>query len=250
MTGPNEERGKLSERVYDKLRQKIDAGEWPEGTRIPTESELATSFSVSRPVVREALVQLRSEGVIDSRRGSGSIVISANPAPKQSYEPIENVADLIGAFEFRLTIECDVAAIAALRATPQDLAEIAAVNEMFESELGGDAFGDCDLAFHVAIAKATGNKLFQATLSMLHQQILFGMRLTGEFALRDGGTRAQTVSREHAAIVEALKSRDPQAAFEAMREHLLQSRHRILGFDLRSDWQRSEPVGRSLAALV
>jgi DNA-binding FadR family transcriptional regulator len=103
------------------------------------------------------------------------------------------------------------------------------------------------MAFHVAIAKATGNKLFEATLSMLHQQILFGMRLTGEFSLRDGGTRAQIVYREHAAVVEAIKGRDAQGAFGAMRDHLLQSRHRILGFDVPPDWQRAAPIGTSLA---
>ncbi|TCN22818.1 FadR/GntR family transcriptional regulator [Sinorhizobium americanum] len=247
MNVPHEERGKLSERVYDRLRQKIDGGEWPQGTRIPTESELAASFNVSRPVVREALVQLRTEGAIDSRRGSGSIVISAREIPKRSYEPIENVADLISAFEFRLTIECDAAASAALRAKPQDLAEIVAAHERFSSELSDEEFGDCDLAFHVAIAKATGNKLFEATLSMLHHQILFGMRLTGEFSLRGGGTRAQTVYREHAAVVEAIRGRDAQGAFEAMRDHLLQSRHRILGFDVPSDWRRAAPIGTSLA---
>jgi GntR family transcriptional regulator, transcriptional repressor for pyruvate dehydrogenase complex len=249
MSATNDDRVKLSHRVYDTLRRQIEAGEWPEGTRIPTETELATSFNVSRPVVREALVQLRSEGIIASRRGSGSIVISAGRATKRSYSPIENVADLIGAFEFRLTIECDAAAAAALRGRPQDLADIVAAHDMFNKELNDEDFGDSDLAFHVAIARATGNKLYEATLSMLHHQILFGMRLTGEFSLRDGSTRAQTVYREHAAIVEAIKNRNAQAAYEAMREHLVKSRHRILGFDVPADWRRLEPVSTSFSKL-
>lgn len=248
MGAPNDERIKLSKRVYDGLRRQIDEGEWREGTRMPTETELAASFGVSRPVVREALVQLRSKGIIDSRRGSGSVVIAANGAPRRSYSPIENVADLISAFEFRLTIECDAAAFTALRGKPQDLAEIISAHEKFKSDLSESDFGDLDLAFHIAIAKGTGNKLFEATLSMLNPQILLGMRLVGEFSLIGSTTRAQTVYREHALVVDAIKSGDAQAAFDAMRSHLLQSRHRILGFDVPPNWQRHGPVNTSSSA--
>lgn len=238
----SEDRTRLSDKVYNSLSGQIASGEWPEGTRIPTETELAAAYGVSRPVVREALVRLRSEGVVGSRRGSGSVVLAgttSQPAMR-SYKAIENVADLIHAFEFRLSVECDAAAIAALRATPEKTAAIIAAHEAFNSETTDETFGDLDLEFHLAVAKATGNEMYEATLTMLHSQIIFGMRLTGEFRTGDGGTRVDVVRREHQAIVDAINQRDSAAAYEAMRNHLRASRHRILGFEISGDWLRPQ----------
>ena len=235
-----EDRSKLSHRVYDRLREQIASGKWPKGTRIPTEIELAAEHDVSRPVIREALIRLRTEGFIDSRRGSGSTVLSTSTSAKHSYGQIQNVADLIAAFDFRLAVECDSAALAALRGSQENLEEISAANETFNNELNDDSFGDRDLAFHIAIARATKNHLFETTLSMLHSQILFGMRLTGQFSNDDGSSRNQIVYHEHSIIISALKERNSQKAFMAMRDHLIRSRHRILGFSVQTDWQPVE----------
>lgn len=236
----SEDRARLSDKVYDSLSSQIASGEWPEGTRIPTETELASAYGVSRPVVREALVRLRSEGVVGSRRGSGSVVLAGSTAQPtlRSYKAIENVADLIHAFEFRLSVECDAAAIAALRATSEKIAGIIAAHEAFDSETTDETFGDLDLDFHLAVARATGNEMYDTTLTMLHSQIIFGMRLTGEFRTSDGGSRVEVVRREHQAIVDAIGRHDARGAYDAMRDHLRSSRHRILGFEISGDWHR------------
>ncbi|MBB3236745.1 FadR/GntR family transcriptional regulator [Phyllobacterium endophyticum] len=236
----SEERVKLSDKVYESLSGQIAAGEWPEGTRIPTEVELAAIYSVSRPVVREALFRLRSEGMIDSRRGSGSIVLASNGVQGSvgSYKPIENIADLIHTFEFRQSVECDATAIAARRASADQVAAVRAAHEAFTDTTDDEAFGDLDLRFHLAIAKATGNEMFASTLEMLHSQIILGMRLSGEFRSSDEGSRVSIVRREHQAIVDAIISHDAHAAYAAMQEHLRLSRHRILGFEVANDWQR------------
>jgi GntR family transcriptional regulator, transcriptional repressor for pyruvate dehydrogenase complex len=235
-----DDRAKLSHRVHDRLREQIASGKWPQGTRIPTEIELAAEHDVSRPVIREALIRLRSEGFIDSRRGSGSIVLSASGGARHSYGQIQNVADLIATFDFRLAVECDSAALAALRGSPETLGDILAANETFNGDLNEESFGDRDLAFHLAIARATTNNLFETTLSMLHAQILFGMRLTGQFPNDAGTSRSQIVYHEHAAIITAIKERNSRQAFMAMRDHLTRSRHRILGFAVQTDWQPFE----------
>lgn len=247
MTTHVEEKTKLSDKVYESLSSQIAGGEWPEGTRIPTETELAAIYSVSRPVVREALFRLRSEGIIDSRRGSGSTVLSgtASQNTNRSYKPIANIADLIHAFEFRLSVECDAAAVAALRATPEQVAAIRTAHLAFSGSISDETFGDLDLTFHVAIARATNNQMFETTLTMLHSQIIFGMRLTGEFRSGDDSTRVETVQREHTQIVDAIETREPHLAYNAMREHLMASRHRILGFEMAGDWQRPSPFALS-----
>ncbi|MBB4235912.1 FadR/GntR family transcriptional regulator [Rhizobium esperanzae] len=234
-----EERVKLSDKVYESLSSKISTGEWPEGTRIPTEAELALMHSVSRPVIREALFRLRSEGIIGSKRGSGSSVLASAATPvNSSYKPIENVADLIHAFEFRLSVECDAAAVAAMRAEHEQINIIKGAHDAFNGIVNDENFGDLDLNFHVAIAKATGNQMFETTLTMLHSQIIFGMRLTGEFRSASEGSRVDVVRREHQPIVDAIGAREPKAAFQAMRQHLRASRLRILGFEVAGDWQR------------
>ncbi|TPK62414.1 FadR family transcriptional regulator [Mesorhizobium sp. B2-4-15] len=233
---------KLSERLYETMRQLVESGEWSEGTRIPTEMELAEQHGVSRPVVREALIRLRNDGIIKSKRGSGSYVLNGSEAPTKGFRPIENVADLIQAFEFRLTIECDAAAVAALRRGDEAMEAIVTAHNAFEEGISDEAFGDLDLNFHISVAQASQNSMYASTMSMLHRQIVFGMRLTGQFATAASQTRLEVVRQEHSLIVEAIAVQDPLLAYAAMFDHLTLSRRRLLGFDAVLDWKRAGPT--------
>lgn len=230
---------KLADRLYGTLRQKIESGEWPEGTRIPPETELAQIHGVSRPVIREALIRLRSDGVIGSRQGAGNFVIAGGLTDAGGYRPIENVADLIEAFEFRFSVECDVAALAALRHSDEDLDAVHAAAAAINAQASDDSFGDADFSFHFALARASRNSMYSTTLNMLRNQIVFGMRLVGEFSQQRTVSRAETVFEEHQAIVAAVAARDPIGAHAAMGQHLMNSRRRILGFEIATDWQRA-----------
>jgi GntR family transcriptional repressor for pyruvate dehydrogenase complex len=233
---------KLSDKLYETLRQLVDSGEWSEGTRIPTEMELAQQHGISRPVVREALIRLRNDGVIGSKRGSGSVILNGGDVSARGFRPIENVADLMHAFEFRLSIECDAAAVAAVRRRDTDLVALEDALRAFRGDVNDEAFGDLDLMFHTAVAVASQNPMYSATLAMLHRQIIFGMRLTGEFASSGSQTRIEIVASEHSAVVEAIGGQDPLAAHQAMFDHLTRSRRRLLGFDAVLDWQRTGPT--------
>jgi GntR family transcriptional repressor for pyruvate dehydrogenase complex len=224
-------RVKLSDQVYEGMRQRINEEQWSEGTRIPAELELSQQFEVSRPVVREALARLKLDGLIDSRRGSGSFVIKPRTGGKAGFRPVETIADIIRVFEFRLSVECDSAAYAAKRRTAEQLQTI----ETLASELSGhetdDAFGDADLQFHVAIAMASGNPMYPATLAMMKDQIVSGMRLTGVIGASDVA-RTEVVHDQHRAITNAIRDQDSVAAHAAMAEHLRSARYRLLGFEV------------------
>jgi GntR family transcriptional regulator, transcriptional repressor for pyruvate dehydrogenase complex len=239
------QRVKLADRLYGTLRQLVDTGEWPVGTRMPPEIELAQAHGVSRPVVREALIRLRADGIIGSRQGAGNFVITGGVTDAAGYRPIENVADLIEAFEFRFSVECDIAALAAIRHTRQELELIQEAAEAVNLPVGNDGFGDADFEFHFALAQASRNAMYWTTLNMLRNQIVFGMRLVGEFSPPRTAPRVETVLDEHRAIVDAISVRDASGANAAMGRHLTNSRRRILGFEIATDWQRAAVIGAS-----
>ena len=121
-------RGHLSEHIYETLRERIVTGVYGSDEKLPGEYELAASFDVSRPIVREALERLRGEGLIYSRRGAGSFARHGkSAAPLQlGFAPVETIADIQRCYEFRLIIEPDAAAHAARRYNEEALARIEA----------------------------------------------------------------------------------------------------------------------------
>jgi GntR family transcriptional regulator, transcriptional repressor for pyruvate dehydrogenase complex len=224
-------RSKLSDKVFEDVRKRIVDEVWIEGTRIPAEQDLCAQFGVSRPVVRAALAQLRDEGLIDSRRGSGSFVIKPKTAQRPGFRPVETIADIIRVFEFRLSIECDSVAHAARRRTPEQMEAIEAVAAELDGQESDDTFGDADMRLHMLLAEASGNPMYAATFAMMKDQILSGMRLSGVI----GGTyshRNDAVRRHHDAVISAIRAGDADAAREAMRAHLRDARFRLLGFEV------------------
>lgn len=241
-------RTKLSDKLYESFKGLIESSEWAEGTRIPSESELSQAHGVSRPVVREALVRLRMEGVLGSRRGSGSVVIASGSRHPRGYRPVENVGDLLQTFEFRYALECDIAALAAERRSEEELQEILQAESDLTAQIAEHEVGDADFAFHIALAKASHNSMYLETLTMLRQQILFGMGLIGEFVKSREASRIESILLEHKCITEAIAASDPVAARSAMGRHLSKSQERLLGFDLTSTW--NSPVRFGVSALI
>src|SRR6266545_3293416 len=154
---------KLSRGLFEQLAEQIKAGRLAPGARLPTEQELTRAARVSRTVVREAVAALRAEGLVITRQGVGAFV-SAEPtrAPfRIEPERLQSLDEILNVMELRLGVEIESAGLAAERATKIQLRTItSALSEIEEASAAGGSAVDEDLAFHRAIAEATGNPEF------------------------------------------------------------------------------------------
>jgi DNA-binding FadR family transcriptional regulator len=214
---------RLYRQIADQLRHLMDEGEYPVGSRLPTERELAEKLGVSRPTVREALIALEVEGRLRIRVGSGIYVIPPQPAP-----PTSNLAGIEGPFEVlraRAFIESAVAEEAARRADPEDVARLDAVLAEIAARPQAP-FLPLDRRFHMGIAETLDNAVLVRFVGEL-----FDLRMNPYFEQLARHTEdASTWSaahQEHCAIRDAIAGRDPASARAAMHEHLKRSHQRF-----------------------
>jgi len=224
---------KYADQLYGDILAAIVNGTLPEGEKLPSENELASSFGVSRPVVREALSRLRADSVIVSRRGSGSYV-QRRPSPQiLTLTPISEVADLMRCMEFRIAIEGETAALAATRRTDKNLSEMRAALKELDANIRKKMLGaDADIRFHNAISEASKNKLFTSVLQTLSEAILKGMTVARKLSLQANTKRLRTVQAEHLRIFEAINNKDSVAARRAVRTHIENARARVLSYTM------------------
>jgi len=222
-------REKLSDQLYDQLLEKIVAGELTEGDKLPSENEIAKAFNVSRPVIREAVLRLQAEGLVYTRQGAGSFVKVRPPENVSDFTSPTGIPELLRCFEARLPIEGATAALAAQRATKDDLKAIeAALLDMEEAMDQGSIADKADFEFHLAIANATGNEFHVAILKTLHAATRSGMRITLKLTKLDSRECLKRVKEEHRAIYDAIAHGDISAADIAMRHHLQSARNRVI----------------------
>jgi len=220
-------RKSLGDVVFERLERAIKSGAYGADERLPTEHDLAAEFQVSRPVVREALRRLRDQGLIYSRQGAGSFVRQTGLRQPLGFGQVESIADLQRCYEFRITLEPEAAAAAAGR---HDAATLAAIGDALAMMRDATARQrhreDADFAFHLAIARASGNQYFATAMEALKDHIAVGMQFHGMSlkATPDGLAR---VFEEHRAIFDAIAGRDAGLARELMRKHLTGSRDRL-----------------------
>ena len=218
---------KLSRGLFEQLSEQIKSGRLAAGARLPTEEELSRAARVSRTVVREAVAALRADGLVVTRQGVGAFV---SAAPQQApfridQEGMRSIQDVLHVMELRLGVEIESAGLAAERATkPQLRAIAAALDAMARAATQGKDAIDQDLELHRAIAEATGNEQFPRFLQFIGRHLI-PRRIVSGMPQSMGGRRAylDLLQEEHQAIVDAIQSRDPKAAREAMRRHLTRS---------------------------
>jgi GntR family transcriptional repressor for pyruvate dehydrogenase complex len=214
--------GKTSERLYQDLAQallkEIAGGKYAIGARLPAERELASIYNVSRPTVREAIIALEVQGLVEVKIGSGAYV---RRLPGNDDLPGFNIT----AFELteaRLLFEGEAAALAATQVTADELAEIEQLVQDIARENQDPAGTDeADRAFHLAIAKATRNTAIVEAIEHLWDL----RKASPEAALLHAKARTANVKpvvEEHTAVLDALRAHDPAAARAAMRHHLSQ----------------------------
>ena len=210
---------RLYRQISDQLRTLIVAGEFPVGSRLPSERDLAVQLGVSRPSLREALIALEVQGYIEVRMGSG-IYICEPPAPSGNRPDLSGEEGPLEVIQARILLEGEVAAIAAKAGNkPQFDAIEEAINMMEADALAGIKPVEADRLFHVRIAEATGNSVLVDVVKRM-----FDFRMGPLFDQLDSHFETndvwQDAIREHREILKALRSKKPELAKSAMQNHM------------------------------
>jgi DNA-binding FadR family transcriptional regulator len=230
---------RLYRQIAEQLRQLMVAGEFALGSRLPAERDLALQLGVSRPSVREALIALEVEGMIEVRTGSGIYVQRLEAPSKPSLAPAADAdtpADWgpLEVMSARLLIEAEVAALAAVHAQKADLRAIKTGLQQMKLEAARDEVPrNGDEAFHAAIAKACGNSVLLDTVQRYWQARngpLFE-RLGDYF---EHPASWQAAIAEHQQVLHAIEVHDATAARKAMQKHLKQAHKRYS-----ASWRRA-----------
>lgn len=221
--------GSLSDRIYEEIYQKITLGEWPMGTRLPTEVDLATQFGVSRPVVREALLRLRIDGIVESRQGAGTRVINMPNRSVLEFAEPGSIADMQRCYEFRVGIEGEAAYLATLRNSAERIADIERAHQRMKEAMADPAAlgADEDINFHLAVARATENSYYITTVESATKAIMIGIQIARTLSRWTNEERIANALAEHARLLEVIKSGDAEKARLAMRAHIEGARERV-----------------------
>jgi GntR family transcriptional regulator, transcriptional repressor for pyruvate dehydrogenase complex len=220
---------KVFEQIAVQIEKRILNGELRNGDRLPTERELAEQFHASRTAVREAMKILAQKGLVEMRPGRGTIVIDGAPEAMQNSIglvmklKLGEVGGSDNLVEVREILETEIAALAAARATEEEIAAMSeAVRVMDTSLNNADAYIAADNQFHQALAKATQNTLILILVNSIVNPL--SEQRKHIFAVDGGPERGQF---HHRRILESIIRRDPENARAAMRAHLQQVREDV-----------------------
>jgi GntR family transcriptional repressor for pyruvate dehydrogenase complex len=211
--------GSTAEVVLGKIRRMIDSGELKLGDRLLAERDLAKRFKISRASLRAALHSIAGMGLLQFRHGSGTYIKSG--PPELSEGPLSLLARLHGfsddeMFEARLELEVGIAALAALRATPEDIDELGRHVDAMQAALKDpQEYLKHDVAFHRTVAAASKNPILAALVQMV-ASVLYEER-------RETVSRARDLARSvamHRRIYRAIAGKNPKEARDAMSAHL------------------------------
>jgi DNA-binding FadR family transcriptional regulator len=213
--------GGLVDRVVNEIQSVIVNGQLEPGAKLPPERELAEELGVSRTVIREAVRILVAKGLLETKPGVGTIVRQVTR--DQIVEPLslllqtqEGGISIEHLHQVRRMLEVEIAGLAALQASEEDIADLKQVLVDMESvETGPKEFAARDSDFHQGLAKTTYNPLLIILLDSI-RDLMQEVRL---MVTRHPGLREQ-VMPDHYRILERVAARDPEGARQAMEEHL------------------------------
>ena len=206
------------ESVVDSLERAIRDGKLSEGDRFPPERMLAPQLGVSRATVREALHELELKGLVERRQGRGTVVLETGRGALaqlllRKLDPVAR--DLLELMDFREAIEVPITARAAKYATGADIVRLERLADRMESEVSSKRYSELDAQFHEAIARASHNPLLVKLV-----------RLSADWTTSTRNPRLEGVARRrislegHREILDRIRHRDPEAAAQAMQDHL------------------------------
>lgn len=223
---------RLYRQIADQLRALIGKGKVAPGARLPAERDLARQLGVSRPSLREALIALEVEGLLEVRVGSGIYV--RRPGGQARGAEISEASGPFEVIRARWMIEGECAALAARHGTGAQLAAIRRAHaDMLKEARRHHNPLEADRAFHVRIAEATGNSALVLVVQTLWDQRVGPLYRALETKLEYPAMAAET-TREHGAVLAAVLAREPASARAAMRRHMDMTRQRYS-----KDWKEA-----------
>lgn len=215
--------------AVEALRALINSTDWSaSGGKLPTERDLAQQFDLGRHALRRALEVLEAEGLIWRRQGAGTFV-----GPRQDLAPTDVTAPVTHAsfdeiMEVRLRIEPQLAQLAAMRASLDEIERMRVLNLRCRDAMDTEACELWDGAFHRQIAVAARNQVFLTLFDMVNQVRQDKSWQHTRTFVREGTDAAENTDLHHRIIIEAIAARDPIGAANAMREHMLNIQMRLL----------------------
>ncbi|MFF8618939.1 FadR/GntR family transcriptional regulator [Streptomyces sp. NPDC015350] len=209
-------RAPLADQAAELLLERIRAGEWSLGAKLPGETTLGPQLGVGRSTVREAIRQLAGKGVLESRQGAGVFVTALDVG--EDWDAVLHRAGIVAVIEARIAIEAEAAARAAERRTPQALRAIRhCFKERQEQRGSTEDYVDADMRFHRAVVAAADNpvllELFDSFVPRLRQSMIDMLRI-GKHVDDEADHAA------HSDLVEAIAARDSGLASSLSRAHL------------------------------
>jgi len=215
---------RVSDQVFEQLRELIYRGELKPGDQVMPERELSLALGVSRTTVRNAINKLVVLGLLEHQQGQGTFV---RPPEVRERHPLALALENEGAtledlLEVRMGLECNAAALAARRATGDDIDVFQASLDKMETafrEKGNTIDPAVDATFHMAIAHATKNPVHIHLMKHFHDFLFFGIKENLRMLYEDP-RNIDAVVEQHRAIFQAIQRRDPDMASSAMRIHI------------------------------
>ncbi len=215
---------RLYQQIVQQIENRIAVGDLKVGDQLPSERELSDQFAVSRTAVREAIKALHEKGLVDIMVGRGTFIAKATTdLVRRSLDMLvkfDSARGYLPLVEVREIMEPEIAALAAKYATDEYLNALQDAFAKMEAVIGDvDEFVEADLDFHLALAEATQNPIIPALLDpiidLMREQRILITHIKGV---------AEHGQYNHKIILETIKRRDPDAARQAMRQHLAQIR--------------------------
>lgn len=213
---------KISDIIYEQLKEKILDSTLPPGEKLPPERELAAAMSVSRTSLREALQKLEAQGLLDQIQGDGTYVrsIASDSVDKAFEEYFKHKNSLLHLMEVRKILETWAARTAAERATEKELATLEEYLTEMKTALDNKEVGHVpDANFHNTISYATHNFLLIHLMNSIYEWV---EKVSYEVRSRlfTDHDRFENLYNQHVAVYHAIKAKDPDGAYQAMLAHM------------------------------
>jgi GntR family transcriptional repressor for pyruvate dehydrogenase complex len=213
---------RISDQVFDQLRELIFRGELKPGDKVMPERELSAALNVSRTSVREAINKLVVMGLLEQKQGQGTFVrnldpMENNPLAQALGAQNASLADLL---EVRMGLECNAAFLAAQRAVEQDIHFLEkSLEEMKRETRMGRLGTEADVSFHMAICFATKNPVQVHIMKIFYDYLYMGIKENLQ-KLFEKPENIEIINEQHTEVFDSIRKHDPQQAFAAMKRHI------------------------------